>query len=208
MERRTEPAARNPRGLRAQIQLDIAPRQPTAPQEVRSQLIDPATGAEIGHISITIDEYTLEQGPMHRPAIINANLDKGHQRKGLSPYLVYNLCKYLIDRYNDQFPGSAEQYSRATHICVDGDASEGYWEAMGGKPDYHPQCALVLTVGEMLDWATEKLRKAADRKAGASKMRKATRVTQHRRSAYGGKRKRRTKTSRRRRRTRRPNPRR
>jgi hypothetical protein len=185
MEYSTEPGARDPPGLRAQIRLSLAPHQPTAPQEVRSRLIDPATDQEIGHISITIDRHTLEQGPMHRPAIVNADLQEAYQGKGLSPYLVFNLCQYLVRHYNHRYPHSAEQYSRASHICAESDASDGYWGAMGGRQDYHPHCELVLTVGEMLDWARAKLRKAADRNKSGSKVRTTGRSKTRRGTPYG-----------------------
>jgi hypothetical protein len=185
MEYSTEPGSQDPPGLQAQIQLSLAPAQPTAPQEVRSRLIDPATDQEIGHISITIDQHTLEQGPTHRPAIVSAQLEEAYLRRGLSPYLIYNLCHYLLHRYNAEFPHSAEQYSRGSHICAEIDASDGYWETMGGREDYHPHCDLVLTVGEMLEWAQAKLRKATDRKKSGSKVRTTERSKTRRGTPYG-----------------------
>ncbi len=185
MEYSTEPGVQDPPGLRAQIHLSVSPAQPTAPQEVRSRLIDPTTDQEIGHISITIDQHTLEQGPMHRPAIVSAQLKEAHLHRGLSPYLVFNLCHYLLHRYNAEFPHSAEQYSRGSHICAEIDASDGYWGAMGGRQDYHPHCDMVLTVGEMLDWAQAKLRKAADRKKSGSKVRTTGRSKTRRGTPYG-----------------------
>lgn len=174
MEYSTEPGIRHPPGFLSQIQLSIAPHQPTAPQEVRSQLIDLATNQEIGHISITIDEHTLDQGPLYRPAIVTTYLEDAYQHRGLSPYMVYNLCQYLIHRYNTQYPRSTEQYSKASHICVEIDASDGYWGSMGGRTDYDPNCEMVLKVDNMLNWANAKLHASANRKKSARIVRTST----------------------------------
>ena len=194
------PAARQPPvhlGLTAQIQLSMVPHQSTAPQEVRSQLVD-SDGEMVGEVSVTIDERALaldkHDHTIYRPAIVNALLDNRYQKLGLSYYLVYNLATYLETEYDAQFPDSAEKYTVATHICIEGDAGDGFWtHALSGVPGVHGECDLILTIGQLLTWSTDGLKRLAERKKSASKWLAKKKLTRQG-TPYGGGRRRKRKT--------------
>uniref|UniRef100_A0A6C0HSC0 N-acetyltransferase domain-containing protein n=1 Tax=viral metagenome TaxID=1070528 RepID=A0A6C0HSC0_9ZZZZ len=104
--------------------------------------------SNLNTVSVHCDEEEIAYFTMHEnPYSVSINTGE-YQGKGLARLMVSLLCKKL-------------NFSPETLIYVDTDASNGFWEAVGFKPNrYYSSknregCGyeLVIEFGKLVEWA-------------------------------------------------------
>lgn len=126
---------------------------------------------EKGYFSISkVPDNKLQTHPYS----LNISIDDDYQKKGYSRRLIYEMCEYIKNNFNNDIDDKTELY-------IDADASVGFWDKIGmiktTEDDKYNGYEKKFTFGDLCNFGNNKKQKYGGKSNKSSRINKTRKIT-------------------------------